>query len=183
MFLAWNAVVLGNLSDVSSIVESGATIDPVALLQANSPGVLGPLVGGFSTLALITSLIGFTYGLLDAWKDVLKISESDASNDWKLPLFALVFAPPTLFATLNPDSFLDALEYGGAFGVSTLFLVLPPLMVWKERYQADTPLNTKPMVPFGKLPLGSMWKAAGTLILEQGAEKLGVFDAIHSLFS
>ena len=32
------------------------------------------------------------------------------------------------------------------------------------------------IVPFGKLSLGSMWKAAGTLIVEQGAERLGVFD-------
>jgi tyrosine-specific transport protein len=31
-------------------------------------------------------------------------------------------------------------------------------------------------VPLGKIPLGSMWKAAGTLIIEQGADKLGVFD-------
>jgi tyrosine-specific transport protein len=32
------------------------------------------------------------------------------------------------------------------------------------------------MVPGGKIPLASLWKAAGTLILEQGAAKLGVFD-------
>ena len=32
------------------------------------------------------------------------------------------------------------------------------------------------LVPFGKLSLGSMWKAAGTLIVEQGAEKLGFFE-------
>ena len=31
-------------------------------------------------------------------------------------------------------------------------------------------------VPFGKVALGSMWKAAGTLIIEQGADKLGVFE-------
>jgi tyrosine-specific transport protein len=34
------------------------------------------------------------------------------------------------------------------------------------------------MVPFGKIPLASLWKAAATLILEQGADKLGVFDFI-----
>jgi hypothetical protein len=37
-------------------------------------------------------------------------------------------------------------------------------------------------VPLGKLPLGSMWKAAGTLIVEQGADKLGVFDWFHNQF-
>ena len=68
--------------------------------------------------------------------------------------------------------------------MSTLFLVLPPLMVWKERYGDEaSPLMTRPMVPFGKLSLMSMWKAAGALILEQGAEKLGVLDKISEFAS
>ena len=80
----------------------------------------------------------------------------------------------------DPDIFYTALEYGGAFGVSTLFLILPPLMVWKERYQdTDKPLMTNPMVPFGKFPLASMWKTAGALIVEQGSEKLGIFEFIQ----
>jgi hypothetical protein len=37
-------------------------------------------------------------------------------------------------------------------------------------------------VPLGKIPLGSMWKAAGTLIIEQGADKLGVFDWFEQQF-
>jgi tyrosine-specific transport protein len=37
-------------------------------------------------------------------------------------------------------------------------------------------------VPFGKLALGSMWKAAGTLIIEQGAEKLGFFEFVQENF-
>lgn len=50
-------------------------------------------------------------------------------------------------------------------------------MVWKARYgEEKSPLATTPMVPFGKIPLGSMWKAAATLIVEQGCEKLGLFE-------
>jgi tyrosine-specific transport protein len=176
LFLAWNAVVLGNVAGTGVDLS---VVDPVALLQSGGgAGLLGPLVTGFSTLAVVTSLIGFTYGLRDGWADLLKLDTKSADFEAKskLPLFALIFGPPLALACANPDIFYDALEYGGAFGVSTLFLILPPLMVWKERYGDDqTPLATKPMVPFGKLPLGSMWKAAGTLILEQGAEKLGVF--------
>ena len=37
---------------------------------------------------------------------------------------------------------------------------------------------TLSVVPLGKISLGSMWKAAGTLIVEQGCEKLGLFDFI-----
>jgi len=177
MFLAWNAVCLGNAFSSGADLSQ---VDPVALLQAGETGsaFLGPLVTGFSVLALVTSVIGFTYGLLDAWTDKLQLPmKGEEFEQWKPALYALVFAPPLLLSMTDPDIFYNALDYGGAFGVSTLFLVLPPIMVWQERYgDNDTPLVTPPMVPFGKIPLASMWKAAATLIVEQGAEKVGFFD-------
>ncbi len=181
MFVAWNAVVLGNVQG-----EDLSTIDPVALLQNGIGGgqILGNLVTAFSSLAIVTSLIGFVYGLLDALTDVMSLPRESVSYEThKAPLFGLVFLPPLALALTDPEIFYHALDYGGAFGVSTLFLVLPPLMVWGQRYgDTSLPLITKPMVPLGKLSLGSMWKAAGTLILEQGAEKLGVFDRIQETF-
>ena len=52
-----------------------------------------------------------------------------------------------------PDIFYNALDYAGAFGVSTLFLLLPPFMVWQERYGDDKmPLATKPMGKEGWRP-------------------------------
>lgn len=178
MFLAWNAVVLGNVQG-----QDLANINPVALLQASEGdgAILGTLVSGFSSLAVVTSLIGFTYALLDAWTDIFRIPQEGTDFEkWKAPLFALIYLPPLALSVANPDIFYNALDYGGAFGVSTLFLVLPPFMIWSQRYGEDqAELMTKPMVPFGKISLGSMWKAAGTLILEQGAEKLGVFEWIE----
>ena len=57
-------------------------------------------------------------------------------------------------------------------------------MVWEERYGNEQgPISTKAMVPGGKITLGSLWKTAGVLIFEQGAEKLGVFDFIRDIFS
>jgi tyrosine-specific transport protein len=179
MFLAWNAVVLGNVA--GGDLEG---IDPVALLQNGGGELLGSLVGAFSTLAVITSMVGFSFGLVEAWTDVFNInSNGEGFLKYKIPLFALVFAPPLALAVAIPDIFYQALEYGGTYGVSTLFLVLPPVMVWRQRYSdIEKPLTTKPMVPFGKLPLGSMWKAAATLMLEQTADKLGVFDFLSGLF-
>jgi tyrosine-specific transport protein len=181
MFVLWNAVVIGNVQGADL-----ANIDPLALLQSGVGGgpLLGNLVTTFSSLAIVTSLIGFVYGLLDALTDVMDLpSDGPVYEKWKAPLFGLVFVPPLLFAVGDPDIFYNALDYGGAFGVSTLFLVLPPIMVWGQRYgDASQPLTTKPMVPLGKLSLGSMWKAAGTLIIEQGAEKLGVVDFVQETF-
>jgi tyrosine-specific transport protein len=185
MFLSWNAVVLGN---VLGSGYASALTDPVALLQSGTLGAassaLGPLVSAFSSLALVTSIVGFTYGLVNAWTDVFQWpSQGKTFEQIKAALYALVFLPPLGLSLADPDIFYKALEYGGAFGVSTLFLVLPPIMTWKERYGSDNkPLITQPMVPFGKLPLGSMWKAAGTLMVEQTAEKLGVFTYIQEHF-
>jgi tyrosine-specific transport protein len=79
--------------------------------------------------------------------DVLNISKG--GKDFKrnkAALYGLVFVPPLALSVANPDIFYSALDYAGAFGVSTLFLVLPPFMVWQQRYGDDRfPLATKPM--------------------------------------
>jgi tyrosine-specific transport protein len=191
MFLLWNGVILGNMYNSNDINEM---INPISMLQsaaANSGnmGLLSNLVGIFSELAIVTSLIGFVYGLISAWTDVLKLPTSGMQYEqqWKPILFGAVFIPPLAIVAAsngNPDIFIQALDYGGAFGVSTLFLLLPPFMVWKSRY-TDTEksnLATLPLMPGGKLALGSLWKASGTLIIEQGLDKLGVLSWFHDNF-
>jgi hypothetical protein len=88
----------------------------------------------------------------------------------------------TSSSTISIDPF-QIMEYTGAFGASTLFLILPAFMVWQNRYGDDArPLTVKPMFPLGKITLGSLYKAAGTLIVEQGLEKLGVFEFVSEHF-
>lgn len=74
------------------------------------------------------------------------------------------------------------IDYTGIFGSSVLFLILPALMAWQNRYgevdDPPRPLTVRPMVPLGKIPLGSLYKAAATLIIEQGLDKLGVFEFV-----
>jgi tyrosine-specific transport protein len=180
MFLAWNAVILGNVVGIPDIDLN--SVDPIALLKNGGHGgaFLSPLVAGFSELAIITSFIAMIYGLVDAITDVTGLPmRGPEFEQWKPLLFAGALLPPLCFALINPGIFYDALDYAGAFGVSTLFLVLPPLMAWNERYGEDQkPLTVGPMVPFGKIPLASCWKAAATLIVEQGAEKLGIIQFV-----
>ena len=173
MFEAWNAVILGNVLSLGA-PSSLETIDPVAVLKEGSDGqLLSSLVGCFSELALVTSLVGFVFGLLDALTDVASLpTEGPAYEKLKPMLFAGVFLPPLALAVSSPDIFYQALDYGGSFGVSTLFLLLPPIMVWKQRYSDDQALlTTKPMVPLGKITLGSMGTAAAAMIAQQAFEK------------
>jgi tyrosine-specific transport protein len=185
MYTAWNAVMLGNVVGIIDPSTLG-NMDPISFLQHSKEGgpVLGALVSTFSELALITSLIGFVYGLMDGFTDVLGLPlQGPSFEKYKPALFAAIFVPPLALSIGDTDIFYKALDYGGAFGVSTLFLVLPPFMIWKQRYgEEQKPLTIKPMVPFGKIALGSMWKAAGTLILEQGAEKLGIIEFVREQF-
>ena len=178
MLLSWNGIILGNIVSIPGALNTNG-IDPIAFLQSEGIGgeKLGLLVSIFSELAITTSVIGFVFGLLDALTDVFNLPlKGPKFEQWKPALFAGVLMPPFLFSLGNPGIFFDALDYGGAFGVSTLFLVLPPIMVWKQRYgEEEMTLTVPPMVPGGKIPLASLWKAAGTLILEQGADKLGLF--------
>lgn len=108
MFVAWNAVVLGNVQGMDL-----TNLDPVALLQGGGEGsspVLGNLVTTFSSLALVTSLIGFVYGLLDAWTDVLGLPRQGPEFDeWKTALFGMVFVPPLALALADPSIFYTAL--------------------------------------------------------------------------
>mmetsp|Transcript_50598 Transcript_50598/g.152469 ORF Transcript_50598/g.152469 Transcript_50598/m.152469 type:complete len:420 (-) Transcript_50598:49-1308(-) len=184
MYLVWNAIILGNVA--SAPWAFAGDMDPFALLQFGDHGgrALSALVGGFSELALVTSLIQFIYTTTDAMRDVLGLPiDGPRFERWKPALFAAATVPPVLVSVGDPDIFFKALDFGGAFGISTLFLVLPAVMVWEQRYGVEqTPLTTKPMVPFGKIPLGSLWKAAATLIVEQGADKLGLIDFVKDTF-
>ncbi|GAB4855936.1 hypothetical protein Ancab_024576 [Ancistrocladus abbreviatus] len=68
LFLVWNAVVLGTISNPDTGVEK--IIDPLQQLRSSS-GIVGPIVEGFSLLAIATSYIGFVLGLADFLADFL----------------------------------------------------------------------------------------------------------------
>ncbi|KAL7481492.1 hypothetical protein ACHAW6_007176 [Cyclotella cf. meneghiniana] len=207
MYLIWNAVVLGNVMGGTSLVDasastasSAADADPINLLR-DLP--LQSSIALVSELAVITSLIGVVLGFVNEFYDAIGALPSQSygpKDDKKWQVAMLTLTPPVICSILlgyfNDSSLRDGaaaslfsvdryqvMEYTGAFGASTLFLILPALMIWQNRYGDDArPLTVKPMFPFGKLTLGSLYKAAGTLIVEQGLEKLGVFDFVQEHF-
>jgi tyrosine-specific transport protein len=112
MFLTWNAVILGNGIGSGDL----SNVDPVALLQsgavAGGSPVLGPLVTAFLSAALLTSVVGFTYSLVDAWTDVFNVKSQKGDEHfekWKPALFGLIFVPPLALAVTDPSIFYDAL--------------------------------------------------------------------------
>lgn len=183
------------LRDMLAVQEDGiataSTIgsNPIQLLQGQP---LQSYVALASELAVATSLIGVVLGFVNEFYDAIGKLPSQAygpkeDNKWQVALLTLL--PPAIVSVLlgassgSYDYNFEILDYTGIFGASVLFLILPALMVWQNRYGEDArPLTVKPMVPLGKITLSSLYKAAGTLILEQGLEKIGVFELLKELF-
>ncbi|HEY9605271.1 MAG TPA: aromatic amino acid transport family protein, partial [Allocoleopsis sp.] len=156
MFLAWNAVILGSVGSdiVQGTTESGSVFDPLHVLRNGQAGVwLGVLVSVFSEFAIVTSFIGFVYGLLDFLKDALDVAPHDTSQ--RLPLYSLVLLPSTSLSVLNPAIFFAALDYAGTFSISVLGGIIPAMMAWKQRYhqQQDSNSAIAPLIPGGKVTL------------------------------
>ncbi|MEH2107548.1 amino acid permease [Nostoc sp.] len=169
MFLAWNAVILGSVSpDMLHGTSDGRTVfDPLQILRAGGAGEwLGVLVSIFSEFAIVTSFIGFVYGLLDLFKDIFLLAQGRLSS--RLPLYSLVLFPPMTLGTLNPSIFFTALDYTGTFSISVLGGIIPALMSWKQRQEPENSDSiNQPLVPGGKVTLIVMIGVALAMIGKQ----------------
>lgn len=145
-------------------------------LRSLSEAGLGGFVETFSLLAVTTSFVGFVLGLSDFLADGLGLP----TGRQPLP-YALTLVPPVVFAALQPDVFLDALDVAGTFGVLTLFGVMPAAMAYSERYLGNAGTGEAPslaaaraqrMVPGGAAALALIGGGAAAIILEESAKKL-----------
>ena len=95
------------LDQRSSSSGSSQSADPLDALAAGNATV-GPLIQGFSFLAIATSYIGFILGLTDFMSDALRLPNRQAP----LP-YLLTLLPPFGVAVTNPNIFLQALDTAG----------------------------------------------------------------------
>ena len=164
MFLAWNAVVLGSVSPalVQGISNGRTVFDPLQILRDNGTGEwLGVLVSVFSEFAIVTSFIGFVYGLLDLFKSISFVAPNELSLR---KAYSLILFPPMSMSALNPSIFFTALDYAGTFSISVLGGIIPALMSWKQR-QSNS--EHQPLVGGGKVTLIVMIGVASAVIVKQ----------------
>lgn len=102
----------------------------------------------FAFFSIVTSFLGVGLSFIDFLADGWNIKKTALGKLW---LCIAVIVPPYIFAIFNPKIFLVALNYAGAFGVVTLFGILPAAMVWSGRYFLG--LGVKPLLPGGKFSL------------------------------
>ncbi|KAK3270626.1 hypothetical protein CYMTET_20980 [Cymbomonas tetramitiformis] len=165
MFILWNAAILGTLP-----VGTEQTLDPLKVLRETEP-IIGPLIAGFSLLAVTTSFIGFVLGLTDFVSDYLKMPTVKRAP---VP-YAVALIPPLGMAIFFQDLFFSALEFAGVFGVLVLFGVMPGAMAWSERYFVDkgnAGAKDAYLVPGGKVAIGALIAFAGTIIIGDVIERV-----------
>ena len=152
MFLAWDAVALGVAA--ASGGEGGGS-DPLAALMAGGDGTVALVVGGFSFCAIATSFIGTAIGVnafaqprLERWAEERappgtrrrSAASSESSRraeklGMRAVTYALMLSGPAAIAVTNPDVFLPATNFAGAYGMTAMFGILPPVMAFKMRAQ------------------------------------------------
>ncbi len=136
LYIVWEIVVLSVLpmeGEVGLLEGYKQGKDSVFLVS----GLLGndwvSFVGRwFLFFAIVTSFLGVSLSLRDFLGDGLGISSETALGRWTL--YFLTFVPPLFFSIASPRSFFLALDYAGAFGVITLLILLPAMMVYRGRY-------------------------------------------------
>lgn len=167
MFLAWNAVILGSIPTniVTENIHKNSVFDPLQILRNGKVGAtIAVLLSVFSELAIVTSFIGFVYGLLDLLKDALKVDITDSKQLFSI--YSLVLIPSMSLSAFNPSIFFIALDYAGTFSISVLGGILPAMMAWQQRYQQDKN-QIKQLIFGGKITLIVMIGVALAVIFQQ----------------
>ena len=137
VYILWQLATLGAISSAAFVgiiaEESGLN----GLLTAVKNVVEVPkvefAVRSFAALALATSFLGVALGLFDFLADIFKRPHTASG---RLQTGALTFLPPLFFALYYPKGFIVALGFA-AIALSVLSLILPALMVWQRRRQAE----------------------------------------------
>lgn len=169
VYIVWEALVLGMvpLKELLGAVDNGLMANQILRNNIDSAYVT-LFTECFAFFAIVTSFLGVALSFVDFLADGLKIKKTASG---KLALCLLVLAPPYLVTVYNPQLFLVALNYAGAFGAVILFGVLPALMVWVGRYTLK--LGKEPLVPGGKTALALIIAFAAMVSTLQLAHEFG----------
>jgi len=136
VYLIWQWLIIGVVpeSAIEKALAQGQPATSALQTLTGSPWVMqtGQF---FAFFAIITSMLGVAFSMVDFLADGLKISAVKTSS--RLLLCFLVFIPPFLFSSLDPSIFVLAIGFAGGFGEAFLNGLLPVALVWVGRYRRE----------------------------------------------
>ena len=128
IYFIWIYVILGMLPANHATIGDDTEMVAGLLSAATTSVSVIFFIKSFSMFAMLTSFLPSALSFVDFLKDGLgKLLHQRVRND--LPIFLLVFMPPTLCALIYPRIFLHALSFAGGFIDVLLFGILPALVV------------------------------------------------------
>jgi tyrosine-specific transport protein len=164
IYLVWQWLIIG--------VVPGVAIDEALALGRPATAALQSLTGSpwvmqlgqfFAFFAIITSMLGVAFSMVDFLADGLGMGASSVAR--RLPLCLVVFIPPFLFSALDPAIFVTAIGFAGGFGEAFLNGLLPVAMVWVGRYRRE--LGGKEQLGGKKWMLGGLFVVSvAVMVLE-----------------
>lgn len=110
----------------------------------------------FGFFAVVTSMLGVSFSLVDFLGDAFKIKKRTGMK--RVWLCLLTFFPPFIFATSDPRAFIHAIGIAGGFGEAFLNGILPISLVWIGRYNLK--LSSEFKLQGGKKSLGILFLSA-----------------------
>lgn len=133
VYLIWQWLTLGSVpNDVMQEVRmSGGTAATALELVTGSKSV-ALFARFFAFFAVVTSLLGVSFSMVDFLADAWKISPIGGKRVF---LTFVTFFPPMMFALYDPNVFTKALSTAGGFGESTLNGLIPIALLWVGRYK------------------------------------------------
>ncbi|MBI2743565.1 MAG: amino acid permease [Chlamydiales bacterium] len=150
IYVAWQWLVIGAIPQAAVLAAREAGQPATQALQSISGGSSIFLVGQyFAFFAIVTSMLGVAFSLVDFIGDGLKVKREGPSRHF---LVFLTFFPPFLCVVFDPTLFDRALGVAGGFGEAFLNGLLPVMLVWMGRYAMKLPSDDA--LPGGKWTLG-----------------------------
>ena len=143
VYLFWQWLIIGALPKeaIEEALAKGVPVTESLSLLINQPWIVN-LGKAFAFFAVVTSLLGVAFSMVDFLGDGLKLRRKGFH---RMILTFMTFLPPFIFVLYDPSIFVTALSIAGGFGEALLNGILPVLLVWVGRYHMH--LSSEKLLP------------------------------------
>lgn len=147
VYIVWQWLIIGSIpsESIAETLKQGLPVTQALRAVTGCPSVLW-LGNAFAFFAIVTSILGVSFSMVDFLGDGLKIQKRSGVN--RVILTLITYVPPFFFAAINPYIFDTALGIAGGLGEALLNGLLPVGLVWAGRYQMN--LQGEPLLRGGR---------------------------------
>lgn len=137
IYILWQWLIIGAVPQeyVAQSLQQGDAV-VVAMQKVTGSRWVPLLARVFGLFAIITSMLGVSFSVVDFLGDGLKMKRYGFH---RFLLCLLTFIPPFLLSALDPSIFLLSVGIAGGFGEAFLNGILPVWLVWKGRFDKKLP--------------------------------------------